>query len=260
MSSSERKTKIINHLINSGYVSVKELSHALSVSEVTIRSDLRTLEEQNKLKRTFGGALPFVLEKPDAVPEADVRASFYMDKLHVEKQAIAKLAVGMIKTNEVLFLDDSNTSYFLAMELAQKDREVVVVTNSLDILYVLSSCQAVHSILTGGEYYKQFNSVFGIITEQTIVNIRASKAFISPRALDREQGVLMVSSLSTNIRRKMLDFSAKHIIIADHSKFQNSGVIQLAGWYEIHTVITDTIPPEPFLEQFDKFGIKYLIP
>jgi DeoR/GlpR family transcriptional regulator of sugar metabolism/ABC-type sugar transport system substrate-binding protein len=40
-----------------GFVSVKQLSEACGVSEVTIRRDLETLEREGRLRRTYGGAV-----------------------------------------------------------------------------------------------------------------------------------------------------------------------------------------------------------
>ena len=48
----------IETLINDkGFASVNELSDSFSVSKVTIRRDLRRLEDENRVRRTFGGAV-----------------------------------------------------------------------------------------------------------------------------------------------------------------------------------------------------------
>ena len=53
----ERHRLILEHLRRDGRVSVKALSDIMDVSAVTIRSDLRVLEESGQLKRTYGGAV-----------------------------------------------------------------------------------------------------------------------------------------------------------------------------------------------------------
>ena len=53
----ERHGTIIKLLQQDGRVKVKELSQRFDVSEDCIRKDLRTLEKEGQLKRTYGGAI-----------------------------------------------------------------------------------------------------------------------------------------------------------------------------------------------------------
>jgi len=57
MKASERWESIISYINTRGFASVADLSEALSVSDMTIRRDLSKLDEQNKLIKTFGGAV-----------------------------------------------------------------------------------------------------------------------------------------------------------------------------------------------------------
>ena len=56
MKLSQRHQKIIELLLQHGQVTVDQLIAVLEVSAVTIRSDLRTLQQQEKLIRMRGGA------------------------------------------------------------------------------------------------------------------------------------------------------------------------------------------------------------
>lgn len=53
----ERKRMILLFVEKHTRASVQELGHELSVSESTIRRDLKELEEARLLKRTHGGAV-----------------------------------------------------------------------------------------------------------------------------------------------------------------------------------------------------------
>ena len=59
MTINERIEQIQALVERSGYVSVRDLSEEYAVSEMTIRRDLQRLEEQKRLRRTFGGAVPW---------------------------------------------------------------------------------------------------------------------------------------------------------------------------------------------------------
>lgn len=52
----ERREHIYTYIKSHKRATVKQLSDYLSVTEATVRSDLRRLESENKLIRTHGGA------------------------------------------------------------------------------------------------------------------------------------------------------------------------------------------------------------
>ena len=67
MTITERHEKILAKLNEKGKVEVPDLSESLNVSEVTIRKDLRILEDKGLLFRTHGGATktnPYTSDKP----------------------------------------------------------------------------------------------------------------------------------------------------------------------------------------------------
>ncbi len=58
MSRRDRLDQITELVDESGFLSVAELSKLLNVSEMTIRRDLEQLDMENRLQRTYGGAVP----------------------------------------------------------------------------------------------------------------------------------------------------------------------------------------------------------
>lgn len=58
MFANERLEEILNILKTEGKVIVKDLSIKFDVTEDCIRKDLKNLEKQKLLERTYGGAVP----------------------------------------------------------------------------------------------------------------------------------------------------------------------------------------------------------
>jgi DeoR family fructose operon transcriptional repressor len=56
MAKDQRLEQIVSLVDEQGYISVTDLSQRLQVSEMTIRRDLSTLDEDKRVHRTFGGA------------------------------------------------------------------------------------------------------------------------------------------------------------------------------------------------------------
>ena len=131
MLKSERQNEIIEILNTRGFVSVTELSGLLYASESSIRRDLARLEERGIVKRSYGGA-ECILSGSHVLP-FDTRNCDFVE----EKNVIAKKALGLIKEGDVIFLDQSSTSYFLALYL-RNFKDITVVTNNIEIVSLLS--------------------------------------------------------------------------------------------------------------------------
>lgn len=65
MSAKDRAERIVSLVKERGFASVKELSGLCGVSEMTIRRDLQRLDEEKRVRRTYGGAAPV---RPESFP------------------------------------------------------------------------------------------------------------------------------------------------------------------------------------------------
>jgi len=101
---SDREKLILNLLIEQGTVTVVELSKQLSVSEVTIRSDLRNLEDRGLLNRIHGGAVPSI--HPNIVERQNL--------LVETKQRIAKAAADLVQDGDTIMIEAGTTTAMLA--------------------------------------------------------------------------------------------------------------------------------------------------
>ncbi len=270
MRAGDRRTRIVAEVNSKGYVTVTELSHLLDVSEVTIRTDLSQLDRKGFIRRGFGGAMALqkVNEKTLSEPENDHQDAFdslwsstaYSTSMVAEKVMIAKVAATVVTTGDIVILDGSNTSYFLARELAAANQNIVAVTNSMDILDVFRPASNINVILLGGEFHEKYNASFGELTESAVKGIKASKVFLSPKSLDVTRGALMDSSMANAVRRAMLQAATACYVLADHSKFSGRGIMQLAEWSEVSCIITDQQPPKAFEEVFTNSQIPCRLP
>ena len=77
MKATFRLDKIVSLIDEHSFLTVSDLSHLCDVSEMTVRRDLDQLQKQNRILRTFGGAVPVRTESlpdDDVVPPHDQRA------------------------------------------------------------------------------------------------------------------------------------------------------------------------------------------
>ena len=115
----ERESRILAELARSGSLQVAALSRELGVSEVTVRTDLRTLEERGLLARTHGGAEATgyrnVLERQLQHP--------------AEKDRIAVAAAGLVRDGDQIMIEAGTTTSRIVAHLSGR-RGVQIVTNS----------------------------------------------------------------------------------------------------------------------------------
>src|ERR1041384_7309540 len=108
MTITDRHQLIIQKLQENGKLDIQELSEELQVSGVTIRKDLKLLEEKNLLFRTRGGGSihnPYAIERPINEKEF-INAE--------EKKRIAKTALTLIGQNDSIIIGSGTTVFELA--------------------------------------------------------------------------------------------------------------------------------------------------
>ena len=126
MDINERRKEIVNILGDRDYVTVEEFSRVLSVSAVTIRTDLSALERDGILIRTHGGAMRSEKKAKERY------ISNTLGEFEEEKKAVARKASSLIQDGYTVIIDSGSTTIHLTRYL--KDRNITVVTNNVLVM------------------------------------------------------------------------------------------------------------------------------
>src|ERR671922_2971111 len=113
----ERRQSLSELLRKQPGLRVPELAKALRTSEGTVRNDLNALEKQGRLTRVHGGAV--LNEQPQFL------SSSFNIRYHNEaaaKMKMARQAALLVNDGDSIFLDASTTGYYLARQLAERQR------------------------------------------------------------------------------------------------------------------------------------------
>ncbi len=228
----ERQKKILDTLKNEGSVWVSKLSHELGVTEETVRRDLEKLEKQEALVRTHGGAIP--------ITESNHEMSLEKRKhLNADiKEKLAKEAVKHIVPGDVVFLDASTTTFYMARELKNL-KDITIVTNSIRVVSELAGYSNIKVIGVGG-YVSNNQSFVGTLACNYIQeNCYANKVFFSSRGITRAGGILDSNEQEWAIKQCMLKNSDKKYYLCDKSKIERIGFAKLAAFDDIDYFITE---------------------
>ena len=225
---SERERLILERLSEQGSVSVGALAQELGLSEVTIRTDLKELEEKGWLNRTRGGAA--------AAMHRDIleRRREHLD----QKNAIARRAAELVKDGDVVMIEAGTTTALVAKFLTGK-RDVHIVTNSTLVFSYARMNPSLQITMTGGEFRRPTESLVGPIALQTIDRLNVRLAFVGTDGFSLERGMTTHLVEGAEIVKAMKAHSQTTVLVADSSKYGKvgfAGVLPLDG---VDLIITD---------------------
>lgn len=213
MLNKEREQEIISILkTTQGFVTVKNLCETLFASESSIRRDLKSLEQRGLVKRSYGGAS--LVSNFSNIVTFNHRTRQNIN----EKREIAKKAVTLIKDGDIVFLDQSSTSFFLANELINRN-SLTVVTNNIEIMMLLSNSRI--KVISSGGFLsdENRNCLIGGGAQKTFENVFADYMFFSVKAISDDAVVTDCSIEEIAVRNAMLKNAHKKVLLCDSTKF-----------------------------------------
>jgi DeoR/GlpR family transcriptional regulator of sugar metabolism len=212
-------------------VTVSELSKLFSVTEETVRRDLKELEDEGVLTRTYGGA--FIQDGVQNDIDVNIRETLYV----TNKQKIATKCAASIHHGDSIFLDASTTSLFIASKI--RDKRVTVITNSLKVANTLAEAESVRLILTGGMLSPQSMSFLGRSTLSSMQSFFVDKAFISCRSVSMDHGITDSNEQQAEVRQLVIKRTNKAYLVVDYTKFNKTSFTSICDFDEIDAVVVD---------------------
>ena len=245
MLTEERKRHIAEVLRRDGRVVAKALSAALSVSEDTIRRDLRELARDGALQRVHGGALP----ASPALQSLEAREGVFP----AEKRAIGRAAAAMVRPGQVVFIDGGTTALQLALSLDPR-LEATVATHSPQVAAALAH-HAVEVILIGGRLYKHSMVSVGAAAMAAIGRIRADAYFMGVTGIHPELGLSTGDAEEAEIKRALAAAAAETVVLASPEKLGAASPYLVIPAGEVATLVTTDSVPAEALAAYERLGV-----
>lgn len=249
----ERHAAILQQLNANGKVTVRNLAQQFGVKEDCIRKDLRILENDGKLKRTYGGAI-LSQDYPLQRDVIDRRTT------HVEeKKIIAAKAASMIRDHETIFLDISTTNIMVARNLVEQHKRLIVVSNMIDILQTLAESSTITAVGTGGKMYRTINGFMGIEAAEAIRRYSFDQAFIGSCGIDITDKTITTLGGEDGLTKSTAIKASRHrYIVMESEKFYYNECYKFAHFDDINGIISDRLPNEEMQKALRKAGVELL--
>lgn len=241
----ERERTILKMLSDTGAVSVAALSQELGLSEVTIRSDLKDLEEKGFLTRTRGGAAPTIHR--DILERQHERVD--------EKNRIARAAAELVRDGDVIMIEAGTTTALIAKHLVGK-RDVHIVTNSTLVFSYARLSPTLQITMTGGEFRRHTESLVGPLALQTIERLNVRLAFVGTDGFTVEKGLTTHLVEGAEIVKAMKAHAQETVLVADSSKYGKVGFASVLPLTGIDLLISDTKLDPGAVRELEEFSIK----
>lgn len=231
-------------------IGIADLAQRLNVSEMTIRRDLETLEEQGVLRRVLGGgaiAVARKAEEPGLVARALEKSE---SKVH-----IASAVVDQLRPGEAIYLDGGSTTLAVARALKGRDLGLTVVTRSLVAALELGDNPAIHIVLLGGTVKgtEMLTLRTGATDELSSYNVDTYIMGIGGVHADR--GLTDYDPQESAGKRLALRHADRTVLAFDRTKIGRVLFARVASPSEVDVVVTDAELDDALASAFSRADI-----
>lgn len=252
MTITDRHQFILQKLQEHGRVDILELSDLMQVSGVTIRKDLKILEERNLLYRTKGGGSienPYANERP-----INEKEFINVD----QKRKIARAALSFTSQTDSIIIG-SGTTVFELSRCLYPSKHLIVITPALKVAMELHNRPNVEVLQLGGLIHSSSASAAGSLAERILDDISCDILFLGVDGIDAEFGLSITNITEATLNQKMIRLSQKVIILADSSKFGRRGLGRICTIDQIQYIITDDGVQDEDVKLLEERGIKVIV-
>ncbi|CDL81676.1 DeoR/GlpR family DNA-binding transcription regulator [Xenorhabdus szentirmaii] len=249
MSPPERRDFIYRYLHEHQTVSISTLVESLCVSHMTVRRDIRVLEEEGKVMCIAGG-----VQLNDALRQELP----WNEKAHIHhrhKKAIGKYAASLVEDGQVVYLDAGTTTFEIAQVLAERFN-LTIVTNDFSIAQYLMDKPQLNLFHTGGQVDKRNYSCVGNSAAMVLRTLNVDIAFISTSSWDLKHGISTPYEDKVLVKQTLLEIARRKILISDSSKYGKYGMFRVCPLSSLNDIICDGQLPISAQQQLQELSLK----
>ena len=246
-----RQSDILEIARANGRVDVETLAEKFKVTPQTIRKDLNDLCELEALHRIHGGA---VFPSTTSNMAYQSRRTIAMDA----KSRIAQVVAALVPNDSSLIMNIGTTTE-LAAEALKDHTGLMVVTNNLNVAYILSDAPDIEVVITGGVVRKSDRGIVGAAAIDVINQFKVDIAIVGTSAIDEDGCLLDFDYREVRVAKAILKQARKCILVADNMKFERRAPVQIGHLSDIDIFVTDQMPPAEIVDICERSGVQLKI-
>ncbi len=230
----ERQERILAWMAQHGSGSVQELAEMLEVSQMTVRRDLRILEDARLLSGVIGGA---EVRRSASEMVFEVKQRLY----RAEKHAIAAKALELIEPNMTVAFSAGTTTWEISHQLRAL-WPLTIVTNSTNVALELQKQGWSHIILSGGNFRTPSDALVGPYAEYTVGQLHTDILFMGVHGFALDYGISTPNVQEAAVDQAFINQTERVVVVMDQTKWGIKALARIAPVSRIHMVITTDVP------------------
>ena len=236
-----RRNAIVRWINDKGEITFAQLKEEFpNVSDMTLRTDLKNLDDNKRIVRIHGGArsVDVVVGTDDYLGKRSIR------NVDAKKTIIMK-AKEIIHPGMSIFLDSGSTTTMLAAEL--DDQPNLIVTSSISCAMELARLEKPQVLMPGGALNRYSMSICGSQGISELQKMNFDLAFIGVTSYDEKTGFACNVYEESLLKQTAIKKAEKSIILMDSTKLGKHSSFTIGSLQEADVVISDGRLPASFL-------------
>ncbi|UYQ94614.1 DeoR/GlpR family DNA-binding transcription regulator [Chitinophaga horti] len=245
----ERQTFIMRQINLHNKVLSADLSAMLSVSEDTVRRDLKELAEEGKVLKVHGGAIG----KSFHYPFNGNSEVYALDA----KQQIAAKAIRLLKDDMFILTGGGTTMIEFAKKIPENLRATFFTISPLVAIQL-----AEHSELTvitiGGQLSKSSNVHIGSSVINQLADIKVDLCLFGTNGLSVQEGMTDSDWEVVQVKKAMLRASKKMAVMSIAEKLNSTQRMKVCDINQVDYLITELAADNHFLSPYQHLDLELL--
>ncbi|MGK5683293.1 DeoR/GlpR family DNA-binding transcription regulator [Actinoplanes sp. URMC 104] len=246
----DRREAMLTALRAEGFLSITDLTRRFDVSHMTVRRDLRHLEEDGQVRTVHGGAS---LSGP-ALHES----GRWLGAGDDAEVGIGRCAAGLVERGDTIAVDAGRLGYEVARALPGDYRGTVVTHSIPTIQLLMSRPRPPRLVGLGGEVTPRISAFVGAGTVAAAQGLRVELLFLGVDALD-DRGAYARDDAEAAVKRALIGVATRIVLVARHDSFTGSAPLRLGLLDRFHALVTDERPPSCVEQTLRRAGVRLLI-
>lgn len=244
----KRLDQTIEYLAENGETHIEDLANFLSVSPLTIRRNIKELQEQNIVE----------LKNSNLSLNESAQKKWLRLKNRDARILIQKAAAALVKPGDVCFINTSYTALGILKYI--QNTPCTVITNNVNVVNIECDPQ-IRVVLTGGDLHATRSSVVGESAIRMLNFNRANKCFIGIDAISLEVGLSSNDFSEAALTQQMIESCTGEVVLVSTSdKLNQTAPFFVSNLNKISTFITDReINMLTLYEMRDNRNIKVIV-
>jgi DeoR/GlpR family transcriptional regulator of sugar metabolism len=248
---SERIGNILHYLWLHHQLSILQAHELLGYAEATLRRDFNYIALHYPGMERYHGGLRFNVNNADKEFVFDMKKNINVDA----KKQIALLARQHISPHDFIVLDSGTTCLELAKVL---DMPARVVTTDVNIAHHLAQMNHLESYIIGGMIRPGYFTVGESLATDMLKTFSIEQVFISCDALSLDAGITNATLFEVGVKKTLIQRAKKVILLADHSKFEQTNPYTISTLSCVHCLITDEGLPDALFKRYRQAGVNII--